>query len=108
MPGGWRKMWLMILYDLPVAEKDQRTAATKFHTFLGDEGFERLHYSVYLRFCGSVERLETFERRVQRGLPPCGSVYALRLTDRQMGAMKRWIHARPDVPVEQPAQYHLL
>ena len=31
-----------------------------------------------------------------------------RLTDRQMAAMKRWIRAQPDLPIEPPNQYELL
>lgn len=100
-------MWLLVMYDLPVVETEHRKAATRFHEFLVDEGFERMHFSVYMRFCGPMERLETIERRVKRNLPPWGSVNALRLTDRQMAAMKRWIGKMPDAPIEPPAQYQL-
>jgi CRISPR-associated protein Cas2 len=101
-------MWLMVFYDLPVVEAASRKAATKFHDFLVDQGFERLHYSVYMRYCGTVERVETFERRVEGNLPKDGSVFAMRLTDRQMGAMKRWICKNPDTPIDPPPQYRLL
>ncbi len=101
-------MWLVVFYDLPVVENDQRKAATRFHDFLVDEGFERMHYSVYMRYCGSTERLETFERRVEHRLPGMGSVFALRLTDRQMAAMKRWIRGTPDLAITPTRQYQLL
>ncbi len=101
-------MWLLVFYDLPVVDPNQRRAATKFHEFLVDQGFERLHFSVYERFCGSVERVETFERRIEAALPPWGNVCALRLTDRQMAAMKRWIRSRPDAPRDPPPQLLLL
>lgn len=107
MPHGWRQMWLVVFYDLPVIEPADRKAATKFHGFLVDEGFERLHYSVYMRYCGSAEKVEAAERRVERSLPRHGNVVALRLTDRQMAGMKRWIGDMPDGPIDPPPQYRL-
>lgn len=104
MPDGWRRMWLLIFYDLPVVQPEQRKAATKFHDFLVDQGFDQLHYSVYHRFCGTVERTQTFERRVEAALPPWGNICSLRLTNRQMAAMKRWIRAQPDEPIDPPSQ----
>ncbi|MBM3554855.1 MAG: CRISPR-associated endonuclease Cas2 [Alphaproteobacteria bacterium] len=107
MPDGWRQMWLMVFYDLPVIEHEQRKAATTFHDFLIDEGFEMMHYSIYKRYCGTTERLESQERRVERRLPKWGNVMALRLTDRQMAGMKRWIGKQPDTPTMPPPQYRL-
>ncbi|MBM3570495.1 MAG: CRISPR-associated endonuclease Cas2 [Alphaproteobacteria bacterium] len=107
MPEGWRQMWLMVFYDLPVLAHEQRKAATGFHDYLVEEGFERLHYSIYMRFCGSGEKLEAQEKRVERRLPKWGNVMALRLTDRQMASMKRWIGAQPDSAIVPPPQYKL-
>jgi CRISPR-associated protein Cas2 len=101
-------MWLLVFYDLPVVERPQRKAATRFHAFLIDQGFDQLHFSVYMRYCGSLERLETFERHVNRAMPKEGSVIALRLTDRQMANMKRWTNIKPEGPIEPPPQYSLL
>ncbi len=107
MPHGWRLMWLLVFYDLPVIEPGERKAATKFHDFLLDEGFNRLHYSIYMRFCGSLESLESCERRIEHHLPTKGSVMALRLTDRQMAGLKRWDRGKADLPIEPPSQYRL-
>lgn len=111
MPDGWRKMWVLVFYDLPVALPEQRKAATGFHKFLVGEGFDRLHFSVYTRFCGSMERAETFERRVERALPKVGFVCLMKLTDRQMTTMRRWVrggyHPDPDAAVTPPEQYRL-
>jgi CRISPR-associated protein Cas2 len=101
-------MWLLVFYDLPVLTKAQRKAATGFHDFLEDEGFDRMHYSVYMRFCGSHERVETFERRIESALPPWGSVCALRLTDRQFSGIKRWAAKQPEESPGEPSQYRLL
>lgn len=91
MPGGWRKVWILVFYDLPVVAEKERKAATHFHKFLLKEGFDRIHYSIYGRFCGSMERAQTFERRVEKAVPERGSVCLLKLTDRQMVNMRRWV-----------------
>lgn len=108
MPDAYRMMWLLVFYDLPVVEREQRKAATLFHECLIDQGFDRLHYSVYMRYCGSLERLETAERQVRGAMPKEGNVIALRLTDRQMAGMRRWTNVKADAPITPPAQYLLL
>lgn len=111
MPEGWRKMWVMVFYDLPVATADDRRRATKFHQFVIEQGFERMHFSVYNRYCGSMERALTFERRIERALPRKGYVCLLKLTDRQMTTMRHWITGgyRPDegADIAPPAQYQM-
>jgi CRISPR-associated protein Cas2 len=108
MPDAYRKMWLLVFYDLPVVETEQRRQATKFHAGLVDQGFDRLHYSVYMRYCGSVEKLATAERAVQAIMPDEGNVVSMRLTDRQMANMKRWTNVKRGKPILPPAQYELL
>lgn len=112
MPDGWRMMWLMVFYDLPVTSKAERFQARKFHEFLLRQGFERLHFSVYKRCCGTLERVLTFERRIEKALPPRGNVMTLRLTDRQITSIKRFVtggYAADDTdPFEKPDQYVLL
>ncbi len=111
MPEAWRKMWVLVFYDLPVTTPAERRAATGFHHFLVREGYERLHFSVYSRYCGSLERAQTFERRVEAALPARGYICLMRLTDRQMTNMRRWIRGgyRPDSDAESapPEQYQL-
>ncbi|RDD61215.1 CRISPR-associated endonuclease Cas2 [Ferruginivarius sediminum] len=111
MPDGWRKMWVLVFYDLPVAGPNERRAARKFHEFLVRQGFDRVHYSIYNRFCGSMERANTYERRVEKAVPKRGYVCLLKLTDRQMANMRRWIKGGYD-PHESaqftpPEQYRL-
>ncbi|MGB0695296.1 MAG: CRISPR-associated endonuclease Cas2 [Rhodospirillaceae bacterium] len=112
MPEGWRLMWVMVFYDLPTTSLDDRRAAVRFHKFLLGDGFERLHFSVYHRFCGSMERAVTYERRVEAALPERGYVCLLKLTDRQMGGMRTWIkggyRSETDAEFAGPEQYLLL
>jgi CRISPR-associated protein Cas2 len=104
-------MWVLVFYDLPVVKKEQRRAATRFHKFLVGDGFERMHYSIYARYCGSLERAETYERRVEQALPSVGHVNLLKLTDRQMTNMRKWVRgdyrAAESAEFMPPEQYRL-
>jgi len=76
-------MWLMVLFDLPVVQKEQRKAAGAFRNSLLDLGFEMAQYSVYLRFCASQSIADTTVSRVHRLLPSEGRVTILTFTDKQ-------------------------
>ncbi len=67
--SGYRFMWMMVLFDLPVITKRQRKRATKFRNDLLDLGFEMAQYSVYLKFCGSRSAADALSNRVERRVP---------------------------------------
>lgn len=81
--SGYRIMWMMVMFDLPVMTRKERKAATKFRKFLLDQGFEMAQFSVYMRFCAGKERVSAYARRIERYLPPSGSVHLIALTDKQ-------------------------
>jgi CRISPR-associated protein Cas2 len=81
--SGYQLMWIFVMFDLPVASKDQARAATKFREFLLDEGFEKSQFSVYARFCNGKEQFETYLRRIEASLPQNGDIHVLTFTDRQ-------------------------
>lgn len=81
--SGYRLMWMIVLFDLPVLTPKERKAATRFRNFLLDQGFEMSQFSVYMRFCSGKEQTETLTRRVEKDVPPTGKVHIVYLTDRQ-------------------------
>ncbi|WP_210414138.1 CRISPR-associated endonuclease Cas2 [Luteithermobacter gelatinilyticus] len=81
--SGYRIMWMAVMFDLPVMSISQRKAASKFRNFLLDMGFEMSQFSVYLRFCSSKEKVETYCRKIQQNLPEYGKVNILTFTDKQ-------------------------
>ena len=78
-----KSMWLFAFFDLPVQTKKNKKDYTLFRKDLLAEGFLRLQYSVYARFCESRERSLTALRRVKAALPPEGEVRFLNVTDKQ-------------------------
>lgn len=83
MLSGYRLMWMVVMFDLPVVEKAERRAATGFRNALLDMGFEMSQFSVYMRFCTSPVQVETYSKRVEGVLPEGGKVNILQFTDKQ-------------------------
>lgn len=81
--SGYRLMWVLVMFDLPVDTKANARAATKFREFLLDQGFEMSQFSVYARFCNGKEHYETYLRRIQKNLPGSGEIHVLSFTDKQ-------------------------
>lgn len=81
--NGFRLMWMLVLFDLPVLTKPERKEATRFRNFLLDEGFQMSQFSVYMRFCSGKEQVDTLTRRLEKGTPRTGKVHILTLTDKQ-------------------------
>ncbi|MDE2773171.1 MAG: CRISPR-associated endonuclease Cas2 [Gemmatimonadota bacterium] len=81
--GGYRIVWLIVLFDLPTATKLQRKAATRFRHNLLNEGFEMSQYSVYLRHCAGKEQADALARRIELVIPKEGKVHMIQITDKQ-------------------------
>lgn len=75
--------WLIVAFDLPVVEPEQRKRATKFRDFLIDDGYQMIQFSVYARACVSFARQETHLDRLRKHLPPEGSIRAVFVTRAQ-------------------------
>lgn len=83
MLTGYRLMWMLVMFDLPVVEEEERKAASHFRRFLLDRGFEMAQFSVYLRHCTGPEQAESLTKRIQGELPAGGRVDVLYFTDKQ-------------------------
>lgn len=83
MLTGYRLMWMVVMFDLPVVERAERKAATEFRNTLLDMGFEMSQFSVYMRFCTSSAQVDTYCKKVESALPEGGKVNILQFTDKQ-------------------------
>lgn len=81
-------MWLFAMFDPPVTTKESRRHYAQFRKYLLTEGFHRLQYSVYARFCANEESSAIFRNRIEKRLPPAGNVRLIGITDRQFGKMQ--------------------
>ena len=97
--SGYRCMWVMAMFDLPVDTKKARRRYALFRKSLLEDGFTRMQYSVYVRHCPSEENATVHVQRVERNIPPDGEVRILTFTDKQFERM-RVFWGKTRVPVE--------
>ncbi|WP_338845583.1 CRISPR-associated endonuclease Cas2 [Massilia sp. W12] len=107
MLSGYRIMWLLVMFDLPVLSKVERKAANDFRHALQDIGFEMVQLSVYARFCASQKQMETLCGKIQSNLPPGGQVSILQFTDKQYERILCFQGGAAAPPQEAPEQFAL-
>ncbi len=101
---GYRAVWTIVLFDLPVRTRRERAQATGFRKHLLKCGFWRVQLSVYARPCASEENAAAQVHRVRAGLPPGGQVRIMRVTDRQYERMLVFQEKRRNRPERMPEQ----
>ncbi len=104
MLSGYRLMWMMVLFDLPVTSGEDRRNASKFRKFLLDNGFEMSQFSVYLRFCGSRDKVQSMVKKLDEKAPLKGKISILFFTDKQFGSViniRNTEKIGPQLPPEQ-------
>jgi CRISPR-associated protein Cas2 len=105
--SGYRCMWAIVMFDLPVDTKKARRAYALFRKALLQDGFTKMQYSVYARHCPSEENLAVHVQRVEKIVPDDGEVRVLQLTDKQFERMRIfWGKMRKATP-KAPAQLEL-
>ncbi len=107
MLTGYRLMWMVVMFDLPVVQKAERKAATEFRKALLDLGFEMSQYSVYMRLCTSDTQLQTYCKRVEAALPEGGKVNILQFTDKQYERIITFQGQAKQAPAKTPDQFDL-
>jgi CRISPR-associated protein Cas2 len=98
--SGYRSMWLVVCFDLPVGDNDERRRATGFRNKLLGEGFSMKQWSVYTRFFISRAQAEAAADRIGGNAPPMGKVSIMFITDKQYGMVRNY-EGRASKPAEQ-------
>ena len=88
--SGYRAMWLVVCFDLPVGEKEERRDATRFRHRLLDEGFLMKQWSVYLRYFTTRAQAEATADRIGLQVPPMGNVSMMFITDKQYAMVRNY------------------
>ncbi len=102
--NAYKIMWLFCLFDLPTNTKKQRKVASEFRKKLIDDGFDMMQFSVYKRFCGSVEACEVHIKRIKLWLPEEGTVSILKFTDKQFSDIETFMGSIPSKKDRAPQQ----
>lgn len=106
--SGYRAMWTIVCFDLPVGTKAERRAATRFRNHLLKEGFTRKQWSVYHRFSPTREQAEATAERVGAAVPSLGQVSVYFITDKQYGLTRNYAGRARAETEKKPDQLTLL
>lgn len=101
--SAYRTFWIMVLFDLPTKTKKDRKIYSIFRKALLKRGFVMFQFSIYLRYCSSVENMNSHILYVKRKLPLKGHIGILTLTDKQFGEMELY-HCKKMVSLNIPTQ----
>jgi CRISPR-associated protein Cas2 len=105
--SGYRCMWVLAMFDLPVDTKKARKEYAIFRKRLLKDGFTMMQFSVYVRHCPSEENTAVHVARVERAVPPDGEVRILVFTDKQFERMRIFWGKMRKFPAPPPQQLEL-
>jgi len=105
--GGYRTLWVIVMFDLPTDTKQARRSYGKFRKSLMQDGFIMMQFSVYARHCASEENAYVHSGRVRDSLPPRGEVRVITITDKQFGRMQVFYGKKHRKPERTPQQISL-
>ena len=89
--NAYKIMWLIAMFDLPTKTKKERHDYATFRKSLAKDGFVMHQYSVYCRFCASLEAREVHVKRVKSYMPSKGRLSIITITDKQYsGIINIW------------------
>ncbi len=83
-------MWMIVFFDLPVLEKQERKDYTEFRNFLLDQGYTMVQYSIYAKVFSGKDACTKYYGLIERNLPPQGKVEILTVTDKQYENIKSY------------------
>ncbi len=75
--------WILVMFDLPVVEKDERRQASRFRSDLMDLGYFMMQESIYARNCVSQEKYRQHLSDVQSLAPNQGLINVFFITEKQ-------------------------
>ena len=98
-------MRILVFFDLPVKTKEERRSASRLRSFLLNDGYHMVQYSVYARVCNGMAAVEKHRARLRLNLPPNGSLRMLVITEKQYESIDIMlgplVEADEDFPFEQ-------
>ena len=81
--NAYRIMWLFVMFDLPTLTKVDKKNSARFRKDLEKDGFIMHQWSVYVRYCASLESAKLHTKRIRSFTPSKGLVSILTITDKQ-------------------------
>ena len=79
----YKQMRVILIYDLPVVEEQDRRVYTKFHKNLISLGFYMLQFSVYTKVIQNDSSFKQLSNKLDRIIPNKGNIIILKITEKQ-------------------------
>jgi len=96
-------MWMVVMFDLPTIDAEDRKKANRFRKFLKDHGFEMSQLSVYFKFIGVRENARKLVKIIKENTPR-GRVSILFFTDKQFSEIVSIHNNRIEKMTQAPEQ----
>ncbi len=80
-------MRIILFYDLPFDNKDDTKNYTKFRSNILKLGYIQIQYSIYARVVQNKQMVQQHVKKVEKVLPPGGSIRIIVLTEKQYNEM---------------------
>ena len=100
------RMWIVVMFDVPMKTIAEKRAYTAFRKGLLQDGFARMQFSVYRRHCAS-QNADVHLKRIESSVPRDGEVRVLTITDKQFERMRVFWGKRRRTPEQAPKQLEL-
>ncbi len=85
--SDYRKMRIILLFDLPSIEKDDISNNQKFVKKIKKIGFYMLQFSVYVKSMINQSEYERIIKKVKQIIPDKGNIILMKMTDKQYNDM---------------------
>ncbi|MBR5148410.1 MAG: CRISPR-associated endonuclease Cas2 [Bacteroidaceae bacterium] len=105
--NAYRIMWLFVMFDLPTQTKVDKKNSARFRKDLEKDGFIMHQWSVYIRYCASLESAKLHIKRIRSFTPSKGLVSILTITDKQYSDIVNIWGAIEKKKVETPMQLEI-
>lgn len=76
-------VWMLVMFDLPTNTKSERRQANTYRNLLKDHGFERVQWSVYVKYYLNRTSSEFDVKVLSANIQPGGNVRILQVADSQ-------------------------
>lgn len=76
-------MRVLVLYDLPMSDGEDRGAYSRFHRYLIKNGFLMLQESVYCKLALNQTAVNVIMDKLRKNKPPEGLIQVLCITEKQ-------------------------
>ena len=74
-------VWCLVMFDLPVKTKAERTKAIQYRQMLLDVGFTMIQLSVYVKYVTTTSGVRITAKQIKGNIPPKGKVRMLYVSD---------------------------